>query len=242
MLYFKETLTTELVFVDLMYGQGYGGDAMDDVYMDIENIVGSQFNDILVGTDENNILKGRGGNDFLYPHNGHDLLAGNNGTDVYIIQGVIGVKIIDNFAKDSKVDVLYMEDRNQESIRFIKGKNDLVVRVGDVYGYGWWCPVDDFSIQIIDWFKDEKNQHLSMFLNDTQLTCDELRNLTRSAPKSIHRSFWNKLVCAMYRFGIGKIAAIAAAIIITTCIPTVLSRWLCPVSLIPYRYSEGWYR
>ena len=202
------------VFVDLMYGQGYGGDAMGDVYMDIENIVGSQFNDILVGTDENNIFKGRGGNDFLFPHNGHDLLAGNNGTDVYIIQGVIGVKIIDNFAKDGNNDVLYMEDRKQESIRFIKGKNDLVVRVGDVYGYGWWCPVDDFSIQIIDWFKDEKNQHLSMFLNDTQLTSDELRNLTRSAPKSIHRSFWNKLVCAMYRFGIGKIMAIAAAIII----------------------------
>lgn len=82
------------------------------------------------------------------------MLAGNNGTDVYIIQGVIGVKIIDNFAKDTKDDVLYMEDRNEESIRFKRDKNNLVVHVGDVHGNGWWCPVDDFSIQIIDWFKD----------------------------------------------------------------------------------------
>ena len=221
------------VLVDLKYGQGYGGDAMDDVYMDIENIVGSQFNDILVGTDESNILKGRGGNDFLYPHNGRDLLAGNNGADFYILEGVNGIKIIDNYAKDNSTDVLYMEDRKLESIRFMKNKTDLLVHVGDVYGWNW-CLDGDFSIQIADWFKDENNQHLSMFLNDTQISSEKFRDVAQSAPETIHCSFWNKLVCALCRFGIDNIILIVVLIAVTVAEMNIINYFMLWRDVIPF--------
>ena len=59
------------------------GDAEGDTLIDIEHLVGSQYNDILAGDGEDNILKGEDGDDVLYggPAGGDDMMYGGNGDD-----------------------------------------------------------------------------------------------------------------------------------------------------------------
>ena len=201
------------VFADLLFGQGFGGDAMNDVYINIENLIGSQFNDILTGNSDNNVLKGRGGNDFLYPNDGNDMLFGDNGADVYVLDGASGLKMINNYAKDNMTDVLYIGDRRRESLRLMKKMNNLVMHTGKVYG-SYWCPEDDTtSIQVIDWYKDKHYQHLSMFLSNTQLSSEKLQDVANSAPSSLELSGWDKFVCSVCKFGIGNAVGVAIAIL-----------------------------
>jgi Ca2+-binding RTX toxin-like protein len=57
------------------------GDAKGDTYVSIENLTGSNFNDLLSGNDGNNILDGGAGNDILSGDNGDDILIGGAGAD-----------------------------------------------------------------------------------------------------------------------------------------------------------------
>ena len=59
------------------------GEAEGDTLIDIEHLVGSEFNDILAGDGEDNILEGRNGDDVLYggPAGGDDRMYGGNGDD-----------------------------------------------------------------------------------------------------------------------------------------------------------------
>jgi Ca2+-binding RTX toxin-like protein len=70
------------VTVDLAAGHGFGGDAQDDTYVSIENVVGSNFDDILLGDSGPNTLNGGAGNDHLYGGVGDDVLIGGPGDDV----------------------------------------------------------------------------------------------------------------------------------------------------------------
>lgn len=58
-----------------------GGDAQDDVLLQIENIVGSSFVDTLFGNAAANRLEGGAGNDLLLGLDGADILIGGEGTD-----------------------------------------------------------------------------------------------------------------------------------------------------------------
>ena len=71
---------------------GAGNDTYNVAGGPIENIVGSQHNDVLVGDSNTNVIRGlngsdtldgRGGNDALGGGNGNDLLAGRLGNDAY---------------------------------------------------------------------------------------------------------------------------------------------------------------
>lgn len=57
------------------------GDASKDVYVGIENLTGSNFNDILTGNSLANILSGGAGADKLYGSGGNDTLIGGAGAD-----------------------------------------------------------------------------------------------------------------------------------------------------------------
>ena len=59
------------------------GDAEGDTLIDIEHLVGSEYNDTLAGDGEDNILEGRNGDDVLYggPAGGDDEMYGGNGDD-----------------------------------------------------------------------------------------------------------------------------------------------------------------
>ncbi|MGI9383620.1 MAG: calcium-binding protein [Methyloligellaceae bacterium] len=72
------------VTVNLETGIGQGGDAQGDVYVDVENVGGSHYDDVIVGNSERNELVGFDGNDRLNGGGGNDLLWGGNGADVFI--------------------------------------------------------------------------------------------------------------------------------------------------------------
>jgi hypothetical protein len=61
------------VFVDLLSGRGNFADAEHDVYYSIENIVGSEFDDIIQDSVDDNLLMGQGGDDVLIATDGKSL-------------------------------------------------------------------------------------------------------------------------------------------------------------------------
>ncbi len=70
------------VSVDLAAATAAGGDAEGDVLSGIENLTGSDHDDLLVGDAVGNLLDGRGGNDTLVGLGGADTLIGGDGIDL----------------------------------------------------------------------------------------------------------------------------------------------------------------
>jgi Ca2+-binding RTX toxin-like protein len=69
------------VYVVLITGAGYGGEAAGDILVNIENLSGSAFDDVLIGDDNINYIDGNGGNDMIFGLDGIDVLHGNAGDD-----------------------------------------------------------------------------------------------------------------------------------------------------------------
>jgi Ca2+-binding RTX toxin-like protein len=61
------------------------GDAQGDTYISIENLIGSQFNDLLTGDNQTNHLWGLNGNDLLDGLQGADIMEGGLGDDTYTL-------------------------------------------------------------------------------------------------------------------------------------------------------------
>lgn len=68
------------VTVDLTSG-GTRGEALGDKYSNIEQVIGSSFNDILLGSAGADVLDGRAGNDVIRGRDGNDTLRGGTGAD-----------------------------------------------------------------------------------------------------------------------------------------------------------------
>jgi Ca2+-binding RTX toxin-like protein len=90
------------VMVSLLNGTGIGGYAQGDTLVDIENLNGSAFDDILVGNYGPNDLYGAAGHDILMGGNGDDDLDGGIGNDVLkgggggdILEGGVGIDTAD---------------------------------------------------------------------------------------------------------------------------------------------------
>ena len=73
-----------VVRADLQGIVSHQGDAVNDVFISIENLSGSDFNDRFYGDAGNNILSGQAGNDALFGRNGDDILLGGAGNDFLI--------------------------------------------------------------------------------------------------------------------------------------------------------------
>lgn len=86
----SDTVSYELsdsgISVNLRLGQGYDGYAAYDDYFEqltsIENIVGSEHNDVIVGSTSGNTLEGMSGDDSIAGGIGNDVLDGGNGNDL----------------------------------------------------------------------------------------------------------------------------------------------------------------
>jgi Ca2+-binding RTX toxin-like protein len=76
------------VKVNFFTGMGSGGDATGDSYHEIENVVGSNFADVLTGTFSSNSMVGGGGADQITGEYGSDRLTGGRGADRFIYREV----------------------------------------------------------------------------------------------------------------------------------------------------------
>ncbi|MFI0849421.1 beta strand repeat-containing protein [Mesorhizobium sp. IMUNJ 23232] len=69
------------VGISLLLGTTEGGDAKGDTLINIENVDGSGFGDVIDGNDVDNRLRGLNGSDELKGFSGNDRLEGGNGVD-----------------------------------------------------------------------------------------------------------------------------------------------------------------
>jgi hypothetical protein len=86
------------------------GHASGDIVSDIENVIGSAFNDAIYGSNFDNVLVGGAGNDGIQARNGDDILdggAGNDklkggsGADRFVFTGAAGADIVQDFSTTS---------------------------------------------------------------------------------------------------------------------------------------------
>ena len=92
----------EGVVVDLGAGTARGGGG-DDTLINIENVLGSAYDDTLIGDSGSNVLRGIGGNDTLRGRGGDDVLEGGAGADT--LDGGDGQDVADYRASTAGVTV-----------------------------------------------------------------------------------------------------------------------------------------
>jgi Ca2+-binding RTX toxin-like protein len=100
----------ENVWVDLTYHHAHRGSVLtmdDDSLYDIENVIGSSFNDVLWGDGQNNTLIGGGGDDIFAGLGGADILIGGDGMDDSAEYGDSDVGVYVNLA--AGIDALGFE-------------------------------------------------------------------------------------------------------------------------------------
>jgi Ca2+-binding RTX toxin-like protein len=80
------------VIVTLLAGAGpaVGGHAEGDTLEEIENVIGSDYDDFLVGSVGDNVLEGGGGNDVIDGSSGNDVLIGGEGADEFLFGAQFG--------------------------------------------------------------------------------------------------------------------------------------------------------
>jgi Ca2+-binding RTX toxin-like protein len=94
----------------------------------IENLLGSEFNDLLMGDNHNNIIDGRAGNDQIYGLDGDDTLIGGDGND--LLDGGSGddtYLFADGFGQD---EVRESEEGGNDWLDFTHVTADLTITYG----------------------------------------------------------------------------------------------------------------
>jgi len=123
-----------------------------DIYEDIENITGSQYNDTIYGNlTKDNTLKGLGGSDTIDGRGGDNKLYGGDGFDT-LISGT-GKDFIDGGADTDVVSYVNMDDGKAVTIRLDRPNGEEEDYAGyyvDANGDYVAKPVDDGSFVIKD--------------------------------------------------------------------------------------------
>lgn len=133
-----------------------GGFAEGDTLTDIENIIGSNFNDILTGDGNTNVLFGSGGRDLLVGQDGADVLYG--GDDIDALIGGAGADSL--FGGDGDLDIIaYFEV--QEDLVF-----DLRTGFDDVTNESSAAIKEDFIGDDIEAFAGSSSASNTFFIGD----------------------------------------------------------------------------
>jgi Ca2+-binding RTX toxin-like protein len=142
------------VTIDLVTGVATGGDAQSDSFFEIEQFVGSAFDDTisgglwrdyLVGGQGADRLTGRGGDDFLSGDDGDDVLKGGEGNDALLggagsdsLRGgagsdrftfleIAGADRIEDF--EVGLDTIYIDDATYADVEFSTVGNDTLLSI-----------------------------------------------------------------------------------------------------------------
>ncbi|SNB82083.1 Ca2+-binding protein, RTX toxin-related, partial [Rhodoblastus acidophilus] len=116
---------------------GRSGDAQGDVYLNIEGLTGSKFNDTLTGDAKSNLLDGGDGDDLLSGGAGDDTLRGGAGDDTLIggagadvLDGGAGVNTVDYSASSTAVRI----DLSQQTATGGDAAGDTLINIRNVIG------------------------------------------------------------------------------------------------------------
>ncbi|GAA6192537.1 calcium-binding protein [Phaeobacter sp. NW0010-22] len=104
-------------------GYGTQGWAARDLYFEVENLVGSEFDDNLTGSNERNQLSGLDGDDFLFGYGNVDYLKGGAGNDTINGGGSSDYALFDGNRADY---TLTRTAANQVSVSGADGNDSLI--------------------------------------------------------------------------------------------------------------------
>ena len=143
--------SSEAVTVYLWEGTGKRGHAEGDVIIDVENVQGSEYGDVLGGDGGVNVLFGGGGNDRLSGRGGDDLLEGGAGADR--LSGGAGVDWVSYVLSEQEVTV----DLRDGTGKGGHAEGDVIVDVENVLGsmYGDVLVGDDSANYLGGWLGDD---------------------------------------------------------------------------------------
>ncbi|NJL07089.1 MAG: calcium-binding protein [Methylacidiphilales bacterium] len=137
------------VTVNLATGHGSGGDAEGDTLSEIEQVIGSGYDDTLTGDDGNNAFLGGAGN---------DLLMGGGGNDTYVFGTGDGHDLVDNSSAEGRSTA---EGATQIGVSKLQLWLD---RAGDDLDIRILGTQDRLTID--DWFVDSNHQLTAMGSSD----------------------------------------------------------------------------
>ena len=148
------------------YVSGSGGDADGDRLRNIQDIQGSDHDDVLVGDsganylsggDGDDTLYGEGGNDWLEGGAGKDTLTGGSGTDVFVLDvgetatSLSTADVITDFSSSDYLSVngIFIYINNMDAGVGTVGANDTIIST-DVYGDNIIAILADYNRPITD--------------------------------------------------------------------------------------------
>ncbi len=91
------------VTVNLATGLATGGDAQGDIFNSIENVIGSQFDDVITGNAADNIFSTLNGDDVTY---------GNEGNDTYFFDKEVGIDYFDGGSGNDTITLVSSDIQN----------------------------------------------------------------------------------------------------------------------------------